>query len=170
MFSNPRRRFITAIQGDRIHHPHHGIGKIESIRKRSFSGENGSKFAKIFFERDCVTLMVRENQLDETCRKPIGPTEAKKLLAHLKTWKGKVSNQWKTRANANQLKMDEGNPNGYAEVYKGLKVREEDGSLSAADRVHLKQAGEFLAEELAIALGKTPSEALDKISSASSQA
>lgn len=109
--------------------------------------------------------MLRENHLDETCRKPIGAAEAKKLLSHLKTFKAKLSNQWKTRANANQVKMDKGDPSGYAEVYKSLRAREEDGSLSAADRVHLKQSGEFLSEELAIALGQTPKEAMDKISS-----
>jgi len=109
--------------------------------------------------------MLRENQLDEMVRRPIGAEGAKKLLKHLKSYKSKVSNQWKVRANAHQIKMDEGDPNGYAEVYKGLRSREEEGSLSAADRVHLKQSGEFLAEELAIALGKTHSEALDKITS-----
>ena len=96
-------------------------------------------------------------------RKPIGADGARKLLKHLETYESKVSNQWKVRANAHQERMDKGDPSGYAEVYKGLRSREEQGSLSAADRVHLRQSGEFLAEELANALGKTHSEVLDKI-------
>ncbi len=159
-------KFITITQGDRIHHPHHGIGKVQSIRKRSFSGENGTRFAKIFFKRDSLTMMLRENQLDEMIRKPMSLREAKKLLAHLKTWKGKVSNQWKPRATAHQLKMEQGEPLRYAEVYKNLRVRQDEGTLSAADRKHFKQSGELLAEELANALGKTPSEALEQISQA----
>lgn len=158
-----KEKFITITQGDRIHHPHHGIGKVESIRERSFSGEDGARFAKIFFKRDSLTLMLRENQLGDMIRKPMGLKEAKKLLAHLKSWKGKVSNQWKPRATAHQLKMEAGEPLRYAEVFKNLRARQEEGTLSAADRKHLKQSGELLAEELANALDKTPLEALDQI-------
>jgi RNA polymerase-interacting CarD/CdnL/TRCF family regulator len=164
-----KEKFITITQGDRIHHPHHGIGKVESIRTRSFSGENGTRFAKIFFKRDSITLMLRENQLDDMIRKPMGLKEAKKLMAHLKSWKGQVSNQWKPRATAHQLKMEEGEPMRYAEVYKNLRTRQEEGTLSAADRKHLRQCSEVLAEELANAFGKTPSEALDQITLATQQ-
>lgn len=159
-------KFITITQGDRIHHPHHGIGKVQSISERSFSGEEAASFAKIFFKRDSLTLLLRENELKDMIRKPMGRTEAKKLLDHLKTWNGKVSNQWKPRANAHQLKMEEGLPLRYAEVYKNLRVRQEEGTLSAADRKHLQQSGELLAEELANAFGSTPAEALDQITQA----
>lgn len=158
-----KEKFITINQGDHIHHPHHGIGEVQSIRKRSFSGQNGTRFAKIFFKRDGLTLMLRENQLDDSIRKPMGRAAAKKLLEHLENWKGKVSNQWKTRANNHQLMMDEGEPMRYAEVFKNLRVRQEEGTLSAADRNHLRQSSELLSEELANAFNKTHAEALDQI-------
>ena len=110
--------------------------------------------------------MLRENQLDESIRKPMGKREAKKLLDHLKSWTGKVSNQWKTRANAHQLKMEAGEPLRYAEVFKTLKQRQAEASLSAADRNHLKQSAELLSEELANAIGKTPEQALRELSKA----
>jgi len=164
---NPKRRTpITITQGDRIHHPHHGIGKVQSIRRRSFSGENGAKFAEIFFKRERITLMLRENSLDDTIRTPIGPTRAEKLLDHMKSWKVKVSDQWKARANAHQARMDEGDPIAYAEVYKSLREREQEESLSSADRKHLKQCTEFLSEELANAFGQSPGEALDQMTRA----
>jgi len=109
----------------------------------------------MFFERDNVTLMVREDDLDETVRPPIGANEANKILEHIRTWKGKVSKQWKARSNAHQKKLEDGKPLSYAEVYKGLRKLKEDGSLSASDRTHLKQTERFLAEEMANALGKT---------------
>jgi RNA polymerase-interacting CarD/CdnL/TRCF family regulator len=107
--------------------------------------------------------MLRENELDEFIRKPMGKSEAGKLLDHLETWQGNVSNQWKTRANAHQKKMDAGEPMRYAEVYKSLIHRQKDDSLSAADRTHLQQSSDLLAEELANALGKTHTEALDQM-------
>jgi CarD family transcriptional regulator len=161
-----RRDIISVNQGDHIHHPQHGIGKVESIRKRSFSGINGTRFAKIFFKRERITLMLRENQLDDTIRKPMGPTEAKSILDHVRNWTGKLSNSWKVRANKHQKKMEAGEPLSYAEVYKDLRTLQDDGSLSAADRQHLKQSSDLLAEELAVALGKTHTEALEQISQA----
>jgi CarD family transcriptional regulator len=164
---NPERRVpITITQGDRIHHPHHGIGKVQSIRRRSFSGEKGARFAEIFFKRERITLMLRENSLDDTIRTPIGPSRAEKLLDHMKTWKVKVSNQWKTRANAHQALMDEGEPIAYAEVYKSLREREQEEALSLADRKHLRRCTEFLSEELANALGQTTGETLDQMTQA----
>ena len=149
------RRLININQGDTVHHPHHGIGQVESICKRSFSGEKECSFAELYFKRDGLTLMMREKDLDKTVRNPINANEAKELLDHLGQWKGKVSSQWKIRANANQETMDRGDPYGYVEVYKGLSTLEEEGTLRASDRTHLNQSLEFLAEELANALGKT---------------
>jgi RNA polymerase-interacting CarD/CdnL/TRCF family regulator len=99
-------------------------------------------------------------------RPPIGASRAEKLLDHMKNWEGDVSNQWKVRAAAHQAKMDEGDPRGYAEVYKSLRLREQDDSLSAADRKHLKRCSETLSEELANALGKSRSEALQQMAAA----
>jgi RNA polymerase-interacting CarD/CdnL/TRCF family regulator len=149
------RRLIDINQGDSVHHPHHGIGQVESISKRSFSGEKECSFAELYFKRDGLTLMMREKDLEKTVRNPINASEAKDLLDHLGQWKGKVSSQWKARANANQETMDRGDPYGYVEVYKGLSTLEEEGTLRASDRTHLNQSLEFLAEELGNALGKT---------------
>jgi RNA polymerase-interacting CarD/CdnL/TRCF family regulator len=108
--------------------------------------------------------MVRENSLAGTVRAPIGPSRAKALMDHMQAWQGKVSNQWKTRANTHQAMMDEGAPRAYAEVYKNLRVREQDAVLSAADRKHLQRCTEFLSEELANALGMPRGEALEQSS------
>ena len=120
----------------------------------------------MYFKRDGLTLMLRKQDLDKTIRSPINAKEAKKLLEHLKKWNGKVSTQWKARANAHQETMDRGDPFGYAEVYKGLSKLEEEGTLRASDRAHLNQSLDFLAEELANALGKTPEQARNQIAKA----
>ena len=110
--------------------------------------------------------MMRKQDLANTVRYPINANEAKKLLDHLDQWDGNVSNQWKVRANANQLAMDRGDPFDYANVYKGLSRLEAEGTLRASDRAHLNQALDFLVEELANALGKTPEQARNQIARA----
>jgi len=81
--------------------------------------------------------------------------EAKKIINHLRSWQGKLSEQWKARATANQAAIDKGDPFGYAEVVKGLSMMQEQNTLSATDRRHLNLGIEFLCEELANALDKT---------------
>jgi len=110
--------------------------------------------------------MMRKQDLATTVRKPINASEAKQLLDHLKKWNGKVSTQWKARANANQVVMERGDPFGYADVYKGLSKLEEEGSLRSTDREHLNRSLNFLVEELANALGKTPEQARSQIARA----
>ena len=164
--NHPGRKLITIIQGDTVHHPHHGIGQVQSIRKRSFSGEEGSTFAQVYFKRNGLTLMMRQQDLANTVRNPINASEAKQLLVHLEKWDGSVSSQWKVRANANQVAMERGEPFDYANVYKGLSRLEAEGTLRASDRAHLNQALEFLVEELANALGKTHEQARSQIARA----
>ena len=110
--------------------------------------------------------MLRQQDLDTTVRKPINANEAKRLLDHLETWNGNVSREWKARANANQVAMDRGDPFAYAEIYKGLSRLEAEGTLRSTDREHLNQSLNFLAEELAVALGETPEQARSQIARA----
>lgn len=161
--ADTRRKLISINQGDTVHHPHHGIGKVQSISKRSFSGEKETTFAQLYFQRDGLTLLLRQQDLAKTVRDPIDASGAEKLLDHLKQWKGKVSGQWKARANAHQQAMERGDPFDYADVYKGLSKLEAEGTLRASDRAHLNQSLHFLAEELANALGKTPEQARKQI-------
>ena len=108
-------------------------------------------------------MLLRETDLDDTVRPPINAAEASKLLEHIDKWKGKVSKQWKARANAHQQAIEKGDPYGYAKVFKGLSKLEQEGNLRSQDRAHLKLSTQLLVEELANALGKSQEEALDQI-------
>lgn len=165
-FTNKFKEIAINIHpGDTIHHPLHGIGRVESIRERSFSREKNDTFAKLYFGRDGLTLMLREQDLEQTVRTPISKKEAGKLLEHLYNWNGKVGNSWKVRASANQSVLESGDPFGYVDVYKGLSKLELEGTLRASDRQHLNQSLELLVEELAYATGGTPEQARKQITS-----
>jgi RNA polymerase-interacting CarD/CdnL/TRCF family regulator len=99
-------------------------------------------------------MMVRESELADVIRKPIEKSEAQKVLAHIGKWNGPTSEVWKTRANVQQRKLDDGDPFSLAEVYKAMALRKEAGTLSGADRNHLSKSEQCLAEELAAALKK----------------
>lgn len=97
--------------------------------------------------------------MPNTVRALITNQEAKRLLKELKSWRPKVSKQWKARANAHQAAIDRGDPFEYAKVYKGLTKLEEEDGLRAQDKAHLAQSLELLTEELACSLRKSPEQA-----------
>ncbi len=154
---------ININPGDIIHHPLHGIGQVKSIRERSFSREKNDTFAKLYFGRDGLTLLLREQDLERSVRTPINKQEANKLLEHLDNWNGKVGSSWKVRASTNQSVIESGDPFGYVDVYKGLSKLEHEGTLRASDRQHLNQSLELLVEELAYAMGGTLEQARKQI-------
>lgn len=103
-----------------------------------------------------MTMMVREQDLGDTVRKPITKKIAREVLAHIGDWEERVSEQWKTRATVFQAKLDDGDPFALAEVYKTLFLRQKAENLSAADRRQLSQSEARLSEELAMAFGHDP--------------
>jgi RNA polymerase-interacting CarD/CdnL/TRCF family regulator len=62
--------------------------------------------------------------------------------------------------------MDKGDPRAFAEVYKSLRVLEQDDALSTTDRKHLNHCTTFLSEELSNALGQSQCESLDQMTQA----
>ena len=155
-----RRDSINIKQGTHIHHPQHGVGKVESIRERSFCGQASATYAQLYFEREELTLTVLAKDASETVRTLITAEEAKSLLDRIKGWKGSPKKQWKARADAHRIAIESGDPLEYAKVVKGLsRMQSKDGPLRQQDRAHLKQSMELLTEELARALKKRPRQA-----------
>lgn len=113
-----------------------------------------------------MTMMVREEDLGDSVRRPIAKKKAGEVLAHIVEWEGRVSEQWKTRAGTLQAKLDDGDPFRLAEVYKILRLRQEADTLSAADRRQLSQSEERLSEELAMALGHSADKVLRRMEKA----
>ncbi|NCF63186.1 MAG: hypothetical protein GWP58_10070, partial [Gammaproteobacteria bacterium] len=70
-------------QGNYIHHPRHGVGKVQSIRKRSFYGSGPATYAQLYFERDQLTLTLLEKDLPDIIRNVISTEDAFKLLDHI---------------------------------------------------------------------------------------
>jgi RNA polymerase-interacting CarD/CdnL/TRCF family regulator len=160
-----RNSAINIRKGERVHHPQHGVGEIQSVRERSFYGSEAATYAELYFEREDLTLTLLKDDVRDSVRKLISSTKARQLLKELKDWDGKPSKQWKARANTHQAAIESGDPFAYAKVFKELCQLDANESLRAGDRAHLKQTEELLVEELANSLGKSRRQAqsmLDK--------
>ncbi len=153
-------------RGTAVHHPHHGIGRVQSVGTRRFAGANGTEFAQLYFKRDGLTLIMPLQDVTGVVRSPLDASQASQLLDHLKNWKGRCSKQWKARAAAHEQAIQGNDPFKYAEVCKGLSRLEAEGTLRHTDRTHLNRSIELLVDELAYALGKTPEHARKLIAKA----
>ena len=143
-------------RGAAVHHPHHGIGRVQTVGKRRFAGANGADYAQLYFKRDDLTLILPVQDAARAVRRPLDASQAGQLLKYIEHWDGKCSRQWKARAAAHQEAMQRDDPFEYAEVCKGLIQLESEGTLRHTDRTHLNRSIEFLADELAHALDQTP--------------
>lgn len=112
-------------------------------------------------------MTLRKDDLENSVRCLITAKQARALLQEMQHWEGKVSKQWKTRANVHQAAIDRGDPFEYAKVFKGLIQLEANDTLRAQDRAHLNQSADLLTEELAFSLKKTPEQARKLLARAS---
>jgi CarD family transcriptional regulator len=159
-------RSVKISRGSAVHHPHHGIGEVQSVGERNFTGANGTQFAQLYFGRQDLTLILPMQVAAETVRCPITARQARQIIKHIAVWDGRASKQWKTRAAAHQDAIEHGDPFEYAEVFKSLIRLEAEGTLRHTDRTHLNRVMDFLADELSFALDKTTDEARDLITGA----
>lgn len=147
---------ISIRNGEHVLHAQHGVGKITSIRTRSFSGHAAARYVQLYFVRDDLTMTVLEEALPGVVRGLISPEQAWDLLAQIADWRGKPQTQWKARANAHQAALESGDPFQYLKVLKELALLESGDALSSGDREHLSKSLCLLTEELACALKKSP--------------
>ena len=161
-----RKSAIIIKKDAHVHHPQHGIGKIQSIRKRSFYQSEEANYAQLYFERDALTLTLLEKDLANTVRRLITAKEAQDLLDQTRNWDGEAKSQWKARADTHEAAISGGNPFEYAKVVKELNKMDPDEPLRNRDRANLDQSFNLLVEELARALKKTPKQAHKLISEA----
>ncbi|MGD8347450.1 MAG: CarD family transcriptional regulator [Lysobacterales bacterium] len=157
-------------RGNAVLHPQHGIGKVQSVSEADFDGANGTKFARLFFKREALTLFLPLKDAAEAVRQPVNREQARQILDHVETCTPTTRKQWKARAAEHEEVLGRCDPFECAEVFKGLQHLDAEGSLRHTDRAHLNQAMDFLADELSYALGKSPDKVRQIITRAAGEA
>ena len=143
-------------KGEHVLHAQHGVGKIKSIRNRSFSGHAPASYVQLYFKRDELTMTVLEEDLPGVVRGLISSEEAQELLGQISAWNGKPKDKWKSRANAHQAAIESGDPFEYVKVVKELTYLERQDELRLRDREHLSKSLCLITDDLAFALKKSP--------------
>ena len=150
---------MTFAVGDRIVHPLHGAGVIDSIENQRVCGVERSYYV-MHIKMGDMLVKVPTDSSDAVGLPPImKPGEAKKFLGYTGTIKPEMTQNWNRRYRENMSKLRSGNLKDVAEVIKGLTVRDCERGLSTGERKMLNSAKEILLSEIVLSQSYTYDEA-----------
>ena len=150
---------MTFAVGDRIVHPLHGAGVIDSIENQRVCGVERSYYV-MHIKMGDMLVKVPTDSSDAVGLRPImKPEEARKFLDYIGTIKPEMTQNWNRRYRENMSKLRSGNLKDVAEVIKGLTVRDSERGLSTGERKMLNSAKEILLSEIVLSQSYTYDEA-----------
>ena len=150
---------MTFAVGDRIVHPLHGAGVIDSIENQRVCGVERSYYV-MHIKMGDMLVKVPTDSSDAVGLRPImKPEEAKKFLDYIGTIKPEMTQNWNRRYRENMSKLRSGNLKDVAEVIKGHTVRDCERGLSTGERKMLNSAKEILLSEIVLSQSYTYDEA-----------
>ncbi len=137
--------------GDKIVHPMHGAGVIDSIVSRKVNGVRRDYY-QLRLPADSMQVMIPTDHTDEIGVRPVmGPGEAAQVMAALCSIQVDMSQNWNRRYRENMVRLKSGDLLEVARVVKGLMLRDGERGLSTGERKMLHSARQILLSELVLA-------------------
>lgn len=136
--------------GDRIAHPMHGAGVIESITTRKIDGSEKEYYVLKLPAGDMMVMIPVESSESIGVRPIVKPSEAEKIIKALPGLEVNMTQNWNKRYRENMEKIKSGDLLEVAAVIKGLMLRELDKGLSTGERKMLHSAKQILISEIVL--------------------
>lgn len=137
--------------GDKVVHPMHGAGVIDSIVQRKVAGKLEDYYL-LKLSVGSMTVMIPTGNTQEIGVRPIvSSEEAKDLLRALENIEVDMTQNWNRRYRENMVRLKSGDLLEVARVVKGLLLRESQRGLSNGERKMLRTAKQILISELVLA-------------------
>lgn len=137
--------------GDRIAHPMHGAGIIDSIESRKINGVVRDYYILHIPVGDMLVMIPTDNSAEIGVRPIISSEEAERLLAAMPGITASMTQNWNKRYRENMLRIKSGDLLEVARVVKGLMARENEKGLSTGERKMLNSAKQILISEIVLA-------------------
>lgn len=138
--------------GDKIVHPMHGAGVVESIVENKIDGVVREYYVMRLPVRAMVVMIPTHNCLEIGVRPITDLQQAQQILEGLPGVQVEVEQNWNRRYRENMERLKSGNLLEVAKVIKALMVRDTERGLSNGERKMLHSAKEILVSELVLAL------------------
>ena len=137
--------------GDKVVHPMHGAGVIDSIVQRKVAGKVEDYYL-LKLSVGSMTVMIPTGNTQEIGVRPIvSSEEAKSLIQALENIEVDMTQNWNRRYRENMVRLKSGDLLEVARVVKGLLIRESQRGLSNGERKMLRTAKQILISELVLA-------------------
>ena len=141
--------------GDKIVHPMHGAGIVESVVENKIDGVIREYYVMRLPVRAMVVMIPTHNCAEIGVRAIADAEQARQILAGLPAVQAEVEQNWNRRYRENMERLKSGDLLEVAKVIKALMVRDTERGLSNGERKMLHSAKEILVSELVLALDDT---------------
>lgn len=149
--------------GDKIVHPMHGAGVIESITEEKIGGKH-VQFYVFKMPISGLVLKIPTNNTELIGVRSVSePTEIEQVIADIPMLSVDMTTNWSHRYRENMDRIKSGNLMEVAGVIKALMHRDSERGLSNGERKMLHSAKQILISEIVLSEDIAYSEAEDRI-------
>ena len=152
--------------GDKIVHPMHGAGVVDSIVQKTINGVTRDYYVLKLPVRAMLVMIPTENCQQIGVRAVVAKEIAEQVLNTIGEIDVEMTSNWNRRYRENMERLRSGNLFEVARVVKGLTKRDLERGLSTGERKMLLSAREILVSELVLAQGITYEVVDEKINAA----
>ncbi len=157
---------MTFRVGDRIAHPMHGAGVIDSIVSRRINGKDREYYVLKIPAGDMQVMIPVDASESIGVRPIVGSDEAERILEDIPGIQVSMTQNWNKRYRENMMKIKSGNLMEVATVVKGLTERERQRGLSTGERKMLHSAKQILISEIVLSKSASYEEVEARVNSA----
>ena len=137
--------------GDKVVHPMHGAGVIDSIVQRRVSGQVQEYYQLKLSVGNMVVMVPTDNTGEIGMRPVVSGAKAEQLMSEMEGIEVDMTSNWNRRYRENLVRLKSGDLLEVARVVKGLLLREDQRGLSNGERKMLHTAKQILISELVLA-------------------
>ena len=137
--------------GDKVVHPMHGAGIIDSIVQKKVAGQVQDYYL-LKLSAGSMMVMIPTGSTEEIGVRPVVTgEEAEDILSAMENLEVDMTQNWNRRYRENMVRLKSGDLLEVAKVIKGLMAREDQRGLSNGERKMLHMAKQILISELVLA-------------------
>ena len=136
--------------GDKIVHPMHGAGVVDSIVQKKVNGVVREYYILKLPVGGMLVMIPTANSEEIGVRPVCEESEADRVLAAMPEIEVDMTQNWNRRYRENMTRLKSGDLLEVARVVKGLMLRDEERGLSTGERKMLHSAKQILISELVI--------------------
>ena len=137
--------------GDKVVHPMHGAGVIDSIVQRKVAGQVQEYYMLKLSVGNMVVMVPTDNTGEIGMRPVVSGTKAEELMSEMEGIEVDMTQNWNRRYRENLVRLKSGDLLEVARVVKGLLRRDSQRGLSNGERKMLHTAKQILISELVLA-------------------